>query len=311
MKQHAGEVLPSPSLGTWTATAGGSYQHVLVNRSALVASWAKVNGGNLNVMVTAIGSNAERHMTSTFRTAASAATVELAAPLLGATGHWSRPVPFAHPDDLLPYNCGYTTGNTMGGTGRIGQLAIWNDENGSFTYGKTADTEAGVSFTDGSTGEIHISNSQKHSYSETYRGDTFNYILSDFASGQYTRDPPPSGKFYCDDPTGSTHPYQWEGAIHEGNRITGPNLEDACPETLVTKQSINDGKNSKFRTGSATAGGWSVGLTAFGVGLSMDSGYSTDVEFLINTLSASKNHWMCGRTTVPDYAPDVWTGPNS
>jgi hypothetical protein len=134
--------------------------------------------------------------------------------------------------------------------------------------------------------------------------------LSDFESGQFTRNPLPSGKYYCDDPAGSTHPFEWLGAIQEGNTITGSTLEDACP-TKVSSTSIDEGKSAVFYSATASAGGWSVGLTAFGVGLSMDSGYSTNVAFDINTLTASNNHYICGRTASPIYANDVWTGPNS
>jgi hypothetical protein len=310
MKQHAGETLPAPSLGTWTAPAGASYRHALVNRSALVASWARVNGGNLNVVITAIGTDAEQHITTSFRTTRSGSSVELAAPLLARSGRWARSVPFTHPKDAYPYDCSYSTTATQGDTGRVGQIATWNDENGDFSYGKTADTDAGISFTDGSSGSLHISNSQSDTFSEHYRGDTLNYVLSDFNSGTYNRNAPPSGQYYCDDPSGSVHPYQWAGGISEGATISGSNLEDQCA-THPTTTSITVGKNGQFDSASASAGGWSVGLTAFGVGVSMDSGYSNNVGFDINTLAASTNHWMCGRTAAPIDADDVWTGPNT
>jgi hypothetical protein len=134
--------------------------------------------------------------------------------------------------------------------------------------------------------------------------------LSDFNSGKYKRNPPPSGKFYCDDPSGSVHPYQWDGGIQEGAVIIGSNLEGACP-TKIGSTSIDEGKNAVFNSASANAGGWSVGLSAFGVGVSMDSGYSVNVAFDIHTLAASDHHWMCGRDEPPVDAPDVWTGPNT
>jgi hypothetical protein len=318
-----GAVIHPLSLGTVSVKPGATFSLRLATpRRAEVL--ARRNGGILNVVLDAHGSNRQRFSSLAVSMRSTAASNRPAADVqygsAGTSGKRWGPAVDAGPDDTFPYHCSYTVKARRDTTGRVGQVTSWRNEHGSFDYGQSADSDISVDISGSGTGHwtsagytVHIGNSTSTSSVQTtvFGAKFHNYVLSDFSVAKELRNPPPNGRYFCDD----AGPYisqttAWLGGKAVGRTIASAPLWGNCPKK-ITATSVDEGRGGSWTRESNAAGVLSAGISAFGASMSIRSGYSKNVTTKWILGNHYAHHWFCGRSKPPSTTGYVMAGPNT
>lgn len=182
----------------------------------------------------------------------------------------------------------------------IGELHVVTGMTGSFSYGRTADSDIGTTFSAGNgpfsvSGSSHIGNSTGSSVTITRTGNFGHRLLSQFRFQRWR---------YRDSCTGTfdkVEPVRWEGSgLKIGADVSS--LDHHCTDPN-TSSSFPAG--SDFDQQSARSSSVSGAATLLGVKVDADSGFSKSVHL----------HWhfttdgvLCGDDGLPAEAGRVFAG---
>lgn len=218
---------------------------------------------------------------------------------------------------VSPTGAAATSGSFVLGTSDlwtvIGEFHKWKDTSGTFTYGKRADSDIGGSISyDGTnwsaTAAVKISNSASVAVTFSFPNndtDTFGRQLrSQFRYVKEFNEIVGPGGYY--NSWTSIRATQWNtGGDYNGKDKTN---EDGHCDTRPNRVSF--GKNMSLTRDSLSAYTYSAAVTAFGVGLTAKSGYSTYVQSQWKFGNQYNTYWACGSNAMPGSAHIVYMGPN-
>jgi hypothetical protein len=191
----------------------------------------------------------------------------------------------------------------------VGEMHTANNMGGSvFTYGKTADSNFGVGYSfDGThwsiNGTTHVgtssSSAETWTVPTTVPMNTGHRLLSSFHWQKR--------KINC--PVGGTH-YDIVATLWRAGAILGADnssFDHQCNSTYSANK-VPQAPGTKFdRSGNAFVT-WSIDASAFGVGLSAQSGASTYVKIHLEFHQSSGNQYICGNDAAPTQAHRIFAG---
>ncbi len=200
---------------------------------------------------------------------------------------------------------------TMGETVLAQVHAAGNGESVQFTYGSTADTTAGVSYspngtnnwTISATDSVHVSNSAT-AQAPTYGPSYSKYERGQFNYQRYKK----TGR--CINTTYDVELDKWTGGIDAGSSISG--TDGHCLDAAYSAKHAywNGGPKSSFTHNSSKNATFSGAVSVFGASLWAQSGYSTNVQLQWTFPTSGVKYWLCGTNDTPSYAAIVYAGPN-
>ncbi len=339
--QPVGTDVTVPVVASTTTAADGRYQLAVAPGDPAVAAALARNNGWVNVMIVAEANGLQTTIETGRTTAGSlgalapstklssalpsgAAWVDRngAAPSVDITLAPGRPgvstltaaqaasAAAVQPNALAP-PCTYTVTAAEQDPTVVGELHKWKDTTATFSYGQTADSDIGVGVNATGngwslSGTVHIA--QTYSATVGWGGWDPNGIFGGQLRSQFRyelrhwRNAP--GSTYCG--VDSIVPVSWAGGTSVGADVHQYDGHcDTSPHGQVYKGGGNLDRSSK------RAYRYYGAVSAFGVGLDAQSGYSSFVHAHWDFGTQKTNHWMCGNDGDTTVAPIVYAGPNS
>lgn len=287
---------------------GGGFSLTAANSEA-IARLEKANGGYANLEFVAVGPGffASRTMARTFTPdgewsdrdgSSNLGEVILAkgAPGAGPIGKHDRKAAAAGLCTLQRKAVGKPfVRNTV-----IGELHVVTGMTGSFTYGRTADSDIGTAFSAGSgpfsaSGDAHVGNSTGSSVTITRSGDFGHRLVTQFRFQRF---------HYASSCTGvfdKVEPVKWEGSgLSVGADVSS--LDHHCASSSFRSDFA---AGTDFDQQSSRSARQSGAVTILGVQLGADSGYSKSVHLHWHFTTAGT---LCGDTDLPADAGRVFAG---
>jgi hypothetical protein len=294
-----------PRIGSATAGADGRYV-VLAEHPGTVAALAGPDG-SLDVLLSSrtAGGTGDTVVSTRVRRGAGGAAVAADSTSAAARIRTSDPWP-GGARAAIPI-----CGGPIGGNPDVTKLSAQNrptvvgelnnayrDTRSSFTYGRSADSDIGVAvaFVGGNfsiEGSTHVSNSSGARITHPARGPYAKLVLSSFTYGKYRLDyHPDSGRCKRQDKV-RVRAERWNGGVYT-QPSPGRTLR-VCGRHAPPYYG-----GDEFQRDSSSAVTWSNGVTVFGIGLSVRSGFSRFVQTLFHFGgSRRKRHVLCGDGGLP------------
>lgn len=191
----------------------------------------------------------------------------------------------------------------------IGELNnAYRDTTARFSYGRQADSDIGVGVSaDGkgfsASGSVHVSNENSSAVAANVRGPYARRIRSDFRYGKYRKD------FYtarCPDQT-IVRAEEWISGVSDRKQRGTINVcrrGDGSPSFIG---------GAEFQRASKRAVTWAGGVSVFGAGLTVRSGFSRNVQISFNFGGPrNRRHILCGSGgRPPTTAKRIFSGLQS
>jgi len=207
--------------------------------------------------------------------------------------------------------CRYTVADSQQAGTVVGEIHKWKDTTASFSYGQTADSDIGVGVNATGngwslSGTVHVA--QSNSATVGWGGWDPNGLFGGQLQTQFQYErrhwQNAPGSTYCG--VESIVAVGWNGGSSVGADV---HQYDGHCDTAANRQSYKGG--SPFDRTSSRAYRYYGAVSAFGVGLDAQSGYSSSVQMHWSFGTASNTHWMCGNDGPTTTAQIVYAGPNA
>lgn len=190
----------------------------------------------------------------------------------------------------------------------VGEMHITQDEDGTFTYGATADSDVsvGISYNNSTwslAGTAHVGNSRSSQATFTEGSHNGFELTTQMRYKKFFYD------YYenvCD--RWEVKATAWNGGTGNGDGVAF--LDNHCDDTYLAN-AVSFLGGDKWATGTATAFNFTAAVSVFGVSLNARSGFSSYVRHHWQFGSNWKYYYLCGNNAKPTYAARVFSGPAS